>query len=403
MRIKRLILCIVLAAATSSTLSGCWNSRELNKLAIVSGIGIDLASNGKDYKVTFQIVIPSATSTSKGATTQQPGVYLATVSDPTLFGALRKASRKTTRQLFFAHTQLLVIGESMARKGIDRIFDIFERSHELRLNTPVLLARDSDAESILKVLIPIENISSIGLVRKSDNSAKVWGEIQHIRVVDLVKGITGEGEIALSGIMTGGNRNQGGSKSNLEQTEPSETLIMKGMGLFKDEKLTEWIDGSEARGIQWVTNKINETVLNVKADEDEGEIAVNIFSTATHISTDLRDETPVFHVSIREEGTILETHSSVPLANRQTIKTLQEKVKKQTIKEVEDSIRAAQQLQADVFNFGNELKRINPSQWDRVKDRWPEVYAKGELDVKVEVFIRNTGMRLNPYKTHMSK
>ncbi|MNM87203.1 Spore germination protein B3 precursor [compost metagenome] len=203
--------------------------------------------------------------------------------------------------------------------------------------------------------------------------------------------------------MTGGNRNQGGSKSNLEQTEPSETLIMKGMGLFKDEKLTEWIDGSEARGIQWVTNKINETVLNVKADEDEGEIAVNIFSTATHISTDLRDETPVFHVSIREEGTILETHSSVPLANRQTIKTLQEKVKKQTIKEVEDSIRAAQQLQADVFNFGNELKRINPSQWDRVKDRWPEVYAKGELDVKVEVFIRNTGMRLNPYKTHMSK
>ncbi|MNN39692.1 Spore germination protein B3 precursor [compost metagenome] len=201
--------------------------------------------------------------------------------------------------------------------------------------------------------------------------------------------------------MTGGNRNLGGNKSNLEQTEPSEKLIMKGMGLFKDEKLAGWLDGSEARGIQWVTNKISETVLNVKADEDEGEIAVNIFSAIAHIHTELRDGTPVLHVSISAEGSVIESHSQMPFAGGKTINNLQEKVKKQTIMEVEKGVRAAQELQADVFNFGNELKRSNPSQWDRVKDNWPEVFAKGELDVKVEVYIRNTGMRLNPYKSHM--
>lgn len=84
----------------SLILTGCWNSRELNDLAIVSGIGIDLTANNGEFRVTFQVVNPSASSTSMGSGNGMPAVTVISASDRTVFGALRKASKRATRQLF---------------------------------------------------------------------------------------------------------------------------------------------------------------------------------------------------------------------------------------------------------------------------------------------------------------
>ncbi|WP_233476129.1 Ger(x)C family spore germination protein [Paenibacillus sonchi] len=177
MKTKRLSV-LVLFVLLSVNLAGCWNSRELNELAIVSGIGIDRVKDTGKLRVTFQVVNPSSTTTTQGASTNQSPISIYTVNDRTVFGALRRASKQATRQLFFAHAQLLVIGESLAEGGMNEVFDIFERSHELRLNTTVLVSRDTDAESILKVLLPQESVPSVGLGKKAENTSRVWGKPQ---------------------------------------------------------------------------------------------------------------------------------------------------------------------------------------------------------------------------------
>lgn len=63
----------------------------------------------------------------------------------------------------------------MARDGINDIFDIFERSHELRLNSEILVARGSDAASVMKLLTPVESLPALGLVKKAQNTSSVWG------------------------------------------------------------------------------------------------------------------------------------------------------------------------------------------------------------------------------------
>lgn len=166
----RIILCILIIMLLTS----CWNRRELNELAIVTGIGIDKAPDKEEYEVTFQIVNPSSTATSTGANTGQSTTTVYSTTDRTLFGAFRKTSKKTARQLFFAHTQLVVIGEAFARSGINEIFDVFERSHELRLNSTVLVSRGVDANAALKILLPIESLPAIGMVKKAKNTAKIW-------------------------------------------------------------------------------------------------------------------------------------------------------------------------------------------------------------------------------------
>ncbi|MNO24992.1 Spore germination protein B3 precursor [compost metagenome] len=394
MRKKRLIL--TLCAILSLSLTGCWNSRELNELAIVSGIGIDRIAETGELRVTFQVINPTATATTQGASTSQSPITIYTSNDRTVFGALRRASKQATRQLFFAHTQLLVIGESLAESGIKDIFDIFERSHELRLNTTVLVSRETDAASILKVLLPQESVPSIGLDKKTENTANVWGETPKVNVFELIKELTGGGGFSITGVRMIGNVKEGQKKSSLEQTKAGTSIQMSGQAVFKKGKLEKWIEGPEARGTQWILDKIVETNLNVSSGQQAEATAVNIVYSKTRIKVEIRDGLPVFHVHVSEEGNINETQEVVDLSNNQVIRKLEAGMEKQTKKEIREAFEAAQRIEYDYLNFGNELKRVNPAVWKTVQKDWNELFAKGTLDIQVQAFIRATGMRLTP-------
>ncbi|AIQ42474.1 Ger(x)C family spore germination protein [Paenibacillus sp. FSL R7-0297] len=378
-------------------LSGCWNSRELNELAIVSGIGVDLVPETGDFRVTFQLVNPSSTASSFSASTGQPSVMVVSTTDKTLFAALRRASKRVTRQLFFAHTQLVVLGESLARSGINDVFDIFERSHELRLNSAVLVAYNSDAASVLKILTPIESLPSMGMVKKTQNTSSVWGENRVIRVFDIINGITGEGDLTINGISVQGDTSEGMKKSSLEQTVTQAGTVMNGLGVFREGKLVSWMKGPEARGTQWLLNRIEETILNIDSVYKKESVAVNINYSRTKVKVDIQDGLPVFHVNIHEEGIVNEADGFVDLSKREDIMKLEKQLQEQTGNEVRQALQIAQQTESDIFNFGNELKRSDPQGWAALDKHWGRLFAQGKLDLHVEAYIRSTGMSLKPY------
>lgn len=378
-------------------LTSCWNSRELNDMAIVTGIGMDKVPNTDEYRVTFQIVNPSATATSVGVSTGQPPITVYTSTDRTLFGALRKTSKKAARQLFFAHTQLLVIGESLAKSGINGIFDVFERSHELRLNAVVIVSRETEAASVLKLLLPIESIPALAVVKKNKNTAKLWGENRAISVFELINSITGEGEPVISGVRIFGDAEKGKKKTYLEQSEVEAVISLSGLAVFREGKLKGWLDGSEARGALWIQNKIEQTSINIDSQKKQDTIAIDISHSKTKVKVKLREGVPVFHIYINEEGSVNESQDFVDLSKRKELHKLEIELAEKTKEEVTKSLQAAQSMGCDIFNFGNELKRVDPKAWESVKDQWPDVFAKGELELHVEAYIRSTGMRLKPF------
>ncbi|MEK3759144.1 Ger(x)C family spore germination protein [Paenibacillus sp. FSL P4-0338] len=391
------LLRLIAVAVLILPLGGCWNSRELNELAIVSGIGMDLVPETDEYRVTFQLVNPSSTSTSNSPGSGKPAVVVVSATDKTMFGALRRASKHVTRQLFFAHTQLIVLGESLARDGINDIFDIFERSHELRLNSEILVARGSDAASVLKLLTPVESLPALGLVKKALNTSRVWGENRPISVFDVIHGITGEGDLTINAVKIKGDAEEGKKKSNLEGSETLTETVMNGLGVFRQGKLLYWMKDSEARGTEWLLNQIEETVINIDADDKKESVAVNIIYSRTEVKITMEGGLPVFHVTIAEEGSVNETDSYVDLSKREEIMKLERGLEKKTRIDVTQAFQKGQQLESDIFNFGNELKRMNPQEWAALDGDWGSIFAKGRLDLKIMAYIRSTGMSLKPY------
>ncbi|SET55201.1 Ger(x)C family spore germination protein [Paenibacillus sp. NFR01] len=388
------LLCMMMAL---TLLTGCWNSRELNALSIVTGIGVDLEPETGDFKVSFQLVIPTSTSSGSGSGSVSPSSLIITAKDKTIFSALRRASKQVSRQLFFAHIQLLVIGEELARKGVDNIFDIFERSHELRLNSAVLVSRGLDAESVLKVLTPVESLPSFGLVNKAQISSSVWGENRRINVFDAIHAYIGEGDMTINAVSIKGDPEEGAKKKQLEQTEPLAVSSINGLGAFHNGKLTYWLNGAEARGTQWVLDKIEEAVVNVSAAEYGQPIAVNVYHSISDVKVKLKNGTPVFKVHIREEGSVSETEGFIDLSSQEEIAKLEKAFEKVTADEIMAAWKTAREHKSDIFGFGNELKRTNPQGWKKVEKNWEDYFASGEIELHIEGHIRSTGMRLKPY------
>ncbi|MCG8399385.1 Ger(x)C family spore germination protein, partial [Bacillus atrophaeus] len=90
------------------------DKRELTDLAIISAIGIDRTNQG-NYVLHFQIINPGnvAGGLQGGGAGDRPPISVYSIVGDNMTEALRKASMKVSRRLYFAHTNLVVVSEKL--------------------------------------------------------------------------------------------------------------------------------------------------------------------------------------------------------------------------------------------------------------------------------------------------
>ncbi|RCW45510.1 Ger(x)C family spore germination protein [Paenibacillus prosopidis] len=380
-------------------LPGCWNSRELRDLAIVSGIGIDKVPDSNEYRVSLQIVNPNAVAGSKaggGGQGMLPSIVYSSV-DHTLFSAMRKTSQKVPRRLFYAHSQLFIIGETLAKEGINELFDMYERSHELRLNTSVVISRGIEAEALLNVLPPLQTTSAVAITNGLKVASDTWARSLDKDITDIVKSLSGSGEPIISGVRVVGDPNKGKKRSNLEQTPPLANLEVKGIAIFTDGKLTDWLEGKAARGAVWALNNMKSTIVNMNCDDKKEKISIEVIRSTTKLRTVMRNGKPVFLIQVKEEGNLSEALCPINPDKREVMVKLQKQLADETKKEIELAIKTTQQKKSDVFGFSTEMERTHPKEWKKMKKNWPVIYSQSEVEISVEAYIRRTGLRIKSY------
>lgn len=136
-------------------ITGCWNRRELNDLALVVAMSID--KSGDQYMVTLQVVDAGEVSSKIGTSGRTP-VITYSEKGKHVFEAIRKMTTETPRKLYFSHLQMLVISEDIAKEGISKSLEFLSRDHEVRKDFFVVIAKEEQAKSILENITSLEKI-----------------------------------------------------------------------------------------------------------------------------------------------------------------------------------------------------------------------------------------------------
>ncbi|WMT18621.1 Ger(x)C family spore germination protein [Parageobacillus toebii] len=398
MKRKMAITLLLLLCAT--VLSGCWSKKELTDLAFVIAVGIDKTKDGK-FAVTFQVVNPGnvAGSTQRGGGSGGVPVSIYKATGDNLVEASRQASKKLSRLIYYAHTNLVVISEEVAKEGVDGLFDALERNSQFRSTAMVVIARHYSAEDALKILTPIDKISANQIIKTLQFSEKIWGQTIHVRVGEVINDLSSLGKAPIiSGVEIVGSVPKGKRQTNVQASEPDARLNVNGLAMFKDDKLVRWINGEAARGVLWILDKIEQTSVTIEWKQKKEAAAYKVVRAKTSVAAHMKKGKPSISVHIRAEGDIGEEFVSIDFTNPKQIFALEKKAETSIKKEVVKAIEEAKKAKTDIFGFGDIVYRSYPQQWKTMKSDWNDRYfPQLEVNVTVEAFIRRTGLRTKSY------
>lgn len=371
-------------------LTGCWDKRELNELAITLALGIDKVEGEDEYEVTAQVVVPSAVSMKDG--TGGTAVTLFTENGETVYEALRRMTKVSPRKIYPGHLQMLIVGEELAKEGIGESLDLLARDWELRPDFYVVVAKDVTAREILNVTTDLESIPASKMFAGLKVSEKAWAGTYGVTLDELIVDLISEGkEAVLTGIQLAGNKQIGSTQQNIESISKPAQIKYDNLAVFKEDRLMGWLTEQDSRGYSGITNSVKSTVTSISCP-NEGKSTIEVTNFHSKIEGNIVHGKPEVNIHTKAEGNVGEVRCKIDLKNPEAIQELEKIYEKEATRIINETIDVLQEeYQSDIFGFGEAIHRSNPEEWNQIKENWDEEFSDLTVNVKVDMKIRLTG------------
>ncbi|MBM7654179.1 Ger(x)C family spore germination protein [Neobacillus cucumis] len=386
-------------------LSACWNQKELTDLAFVMALGID---KGKDkrFKLSFQLVNPGNVSSGQNGGGDGQGLPIAVYrsTGDSLTQATRNVTKMVSRRIYFAHTNLVVISEEIAKEDMDYILDALDRDPEFRITSELVVAKDCTAEDLVSTLTPLDKLPVNKITKQIKSTETMLGENMSRNIDDFLSGLVSKGKQPfVNGYGFKGNKQKARSAKFLQNSITDASLSSEGLAIFNGTKLRGWVDGDEARGIIWLQDKLKSTYIYVNWKKKKNAIVVAPIRSKTKVSVQYIKERPVINIKIDSEGWISEANTPIDLNNPEIISEIDKLVEIEISKEILTSVKATQKLKCDILGFGEKVHVSNPKLWKKLEKNWDNEFAELQVNAKVDFYIRREGIRTLPFWSDMGK
>ena len=365
-------------------ITGCFNYRELNQLAITSAVGIDKEDD--EYKITIQVLNTQKNGSDTNSSSNQTKFITYTATDVNLQEAFRKIIFESPKRIYANHISLLVIGEDVAEDGIYNILDLFFRDSESRKQFFVAIAKNTTANEVLNVLTPLETLNSKNIRDSITTDSEYLGVSPKITFEEVVnRYLDTNREIILPSIEVIGNEQNGDDIENIEKSSPETKVIVNGTAIFKDDNLVGYLSKDESIALSFITNKINNTVASYECD-DNGYVAAELLDSDT--SVDISKDPLKVSISIATRVNINEITCDLDIEDSSVIKEIEGEFEKKIEENINNTIKKIiEDYNTEVFGFRDMLYRNDPAFYKTIKDDWYDSFFP-DLDYEVKVKIK---------------
>lgn len=380
----KLIRMLLIGVMTITLLTGCWNRIEINDIAIVTAIGLDLVKGDK-LRLSLQVAIPSKLgSTGGGGGESGKSTIIISETGATVSEAYRNIQGKLPRRIFFSQSRVLLIGEDLAKKGVSNIIDFHTRYAEPRINSFIMFTKGK-ASVVINSMPKFESISA----EESKELAKLNVGLK-IYVRDFWNMLLTDGLEPFA------------PQFRLEPLEVNtknktgKIQAVNGVAVFKKDKLIGWMDAVETRGLLWLRNEVKTGVITIKVPKEDGggNISTEIFRADTKIVPNLKNGKLKLTINVITELSIIENDSQLTMFDTKVIKDIQRDIEKEIRDRVQLVVDKMQkEYKSDIFGFGQSVYKKYPKEWNtNYKKNWEQEFAQIEVTIKPKAFVRRVGL-----------
>lgn len=351
------------------TLSGCWDSKDIEQKDIYLSLIIDYADENFAYYGEVANLSSSSQSTDKTANSKQ-SFDIITARDKTFVQARAEIERKSSGALYLGACKLLIFTNRMADKGLEEYLNRSRSQNDTRKSLKIITTA-TEPEELFK--ISPENSLSVGLtidsiIERTTNEGSMFSvDIGNILEQLAVKKV---------GFLIP-QFNVRGSKATLT-----------GYTVFKDLKIAGLIPPDESKGVVYFLNpdagfvyevyhKDRKYVLksqlkdkSIKTFYQNGQLSLDVFM---NFSSEL---------NYADKATIL-TKSDI----RQLQTSLAEMIKQDILHAIDTSQNRYQTDYLGIYRYFRKNYNSNFKTLD-----WEQLYSEAKVKVETKVTILNSSL-----------
>ncbi len=371
--------------------NGCWDARDLNNMAIISAVGIDLdeKQSGKVI-VTIQVIKPGEAKSASGggdtggagaAPVQRKAYVTVSSSGKTVSEAFQNFVNQVDRELYLSENQIIIFSKTTAQKGLYPLLEFFIRTRQPRGTSWILIAAGK-AGSVMETSLGLEKIPSIEITRlilNRESASQTDTATQHEFICKLLAK-TSSAHTSLIQV-----KKQPGQKK----------ISLAGTAVFKEDRLVGKFDKIETRGLLWILNKVGKGVIRVKSPA-WGNIDLEIIKAKSKLIPEIKDGKIVIKLMIDTEYGLTNVVGTPDFTKQGTAGSLDLLIRKAIRREVSAALTKAFQLKADVFGFGEIIHQRYPKEWKRLKPVWDQAFLTTEVNVRVRTQLKSVGLTIKP-------
>ncbi|NLO81847.1 MAG: Ger(x)C family spore germination protein [Clostridiales bacterium] len=388
MRSIRQLMLLVLTFGTMLVQVGCWDRTEIEKNAFILGIGLDVTGkndqNDDKVMITYQIALPAAMIGQAG---QGEGGGGGGGESSTLNISIEAVNLATAEQTLMAtlnqvpnytHLQLVVFGEELAKKGIEKYIDFFFRDPRVRQRTKVAVCKGK-AGDIFKIQPKTVQSTSQYISDLLDENEK--HNLMILMPLDfgfMQRHFIRRLDICLPRV-----------------TVKKDTLTLEGAGVFSGDKLIDWLTGSEVMGLKWLHGEPAKGIINIPGEKlKAGNIAFKIINNNVSIQPVRKDNSFCLKAKIEVEGDISEIQNErLDTYNISIIREVEKLTEQKIIQSCKEVFKKlVDEYKTDCIEFGRRVQNYYPDFWEKNKEKWNEYFVNTTLDLEAEVKIRRVGV-----------
>lgn len=299
---KKIILLLFLIFSAT----GCYDYKELNNLALISGIAIDYNNENQEFTLTFEILNDEKVASDLESENK---TYYVSGSGKNITDAFNNVGLEINKIPYYAHIKTMILSEEVAQNHTEEIVDYLLRNSFITNMFFMALAKDYEAQEILQSTSVENKIVSESIYKLIDNTDLGNSLSRKVNFQDFVSLLANPMQDIYLPTVT------------LEE----EKLKLKGIAIFEENKIKDILNFNESQTLNILFNENKNAYYEVKCDkENDKYTSIDIYKQKIDFKISKKNVVVTANVMAKIE----ENQCNYDLKNKDTYLKLQKKFNK---------------------------------------------------------------------------
>jgi spore germination protein KC len=364
-------------------MTGCWNHREPDKLAFVTGNGLDITKDGK-LEASALVVTPSGIGGGQISAGQgEDSFHVISATGSNVSDALVNIQSKISRALFSGHRDVFLVGQRLAENGIGETIDPFLRYTQSDLRSLIYVVKNGRPKDVFSTKPFFDPFITTTLF---DEQVAIG--LKPYLAREFVVDVLSEGLQPLLPVV---------SKSSSKQYSYTGSAILN-----KEDKvkLVGYLNKKDTSYVRWITDRLSYLTLTSFVPKEGGNVSLQLESIGRRIRVKQVDDQIRINIHLTGKGTIIENNTRLDPSMQKDLQRIETVLSQNTQKNIKQLIKKVQkEYKLDIFGFGAKVHQRYPKQWKSIKGNWDETFSNLEITVKVDLQCNDPGQTNSSLKT----